>query len=163
VCTSGAIIENVAWRANQISARLMLIQSIGSRECFPAGFTRNPKDVLRSFSNRDVCHKVMIYFFSPQNSRFGHNRFSTLFFSQKIVLVSCIIDLKDIQVWLRQFSLNLNVCKVMMVFFKIWPDKIKKVIIPLQASVEELERDIMSLVGMTYLSNFRCEVPQLCK
>jgi hypothetical protein len=42
--------------------------------------------------------------FSPQNAFFRHNRFSTLFFSMKmvesgkIVLVSCIIDFKEIQV-----------------------------------------------------------------
>ncbi len=39
-----------------------------------------------------------------ENSLFGHNRFSTLFFSMKvaesdkIVLASCILDFKDIQV-----------------------------------------------------------------
>ncbi len=32
--------------------------------------------------------------------------------SGKNVLVSCIIDFKDKHVWLRQFSLNLNACKV---------------------------------------------------
>jgi hypothetical protein len=44
-----------------------------------------------------------IFFFRHKNSLFRHNRFSTLFFSMKIaesgkiVLVSCIIDFKDIQ------------------------------------------------------------------
>ena len=33
--------------------------------------------------------------------------------SEKIVLVSCIVDFGDIQVWLRRFTLNLNACKVM--------------------------------------------------
>lgn len=43
---------------------------------------------------------------------------------------NCIIDFDDIQVWLRLFSLNLNACKDLMVFFKnwikIWPEDIKK-------------------------------------
>ena len=45
-----------------------------------------------------------LIFFCPQNSLFAHNRFSTLFIpmempeSEKIVLVSCIIDFDDIQV-----------------------------------------------------------------
>jgi hypothetical protein len=46
----------------------------------------------------------VLIFFRHRNSFFRHNRFSTLFFSMKIaesgkiVLVSCIIDFKDIQV-----------------------------------------------------------------
>ncbi len=86
-----------------------------------------------------VIFNLMIYFFSPQNSLYRHNRFSTLSFSMKIaesgklVLVGCIIDFKDIQleVWLKQFSLNLNACKVMMVFFKFWSENLKKTIITL--------------------------------
>ena len=39
---------------------------------------------------------------------------------EKIVLVGCIIDFNNIQVWLRQFSLSLNACQVMEVFFNIW-------------------------------------------
>ncbi len=64
-----------------------------------------------------------IYFFGHKNPLFGHNRFSTLFFamkvaeSEKIVLASGIIDFKDIHVWSRHFSLNLNACRVMTVFF----------------------------------------------
>jgi hypothetical protein len=46
----------------------------------------------------------ILIFFRHKNSLFRHNRFSTLFFSMKIaesgkiVLVSCIIDFKDIHV-----------------------------------------------------------------
>jgi hypothetical protein len=39
---SGAIIKNIARRADQISARLMLIKSIESRKRFSAGITHNP-------------------------------------------------------------------------------------------------------------------------
>ncbi len=79
-----------------------------------------------------------IFFFGHKNSLFGHNRFSTLFFSMKvaeseiIVLANCILDFNDIQVWLRHFSLNLNDCRVMMVFYKIWPGILKKTIITRQ-------------------------------
>ncbi len=72
-----------------------------------------------------------IIFFGHKNSLFGHNRFSTLFFSmkiaesEKIVLASCMIEFKDIQVWLRHFSLNRNACRVMTVFFKIRPEILK--------------------------------------
>ncbi len=81
----------------------------------------------------------VLIIFRHKYSLVRHNRFSTLFFSMKIaesgkiVVVSCIIDFKDIQVWLRQFSLNLNAYKVMMVFFKIWPENLKKTIITLKA------------------------------
>ncbi len=81
----------------------------------------------------------MFYFFFASKIHFRHNRFSTLFFSIKIAesgkigLVRCIIDFKDIQVWLGQFSLNLNACKVMMVFFKILPENLKNTVITLQA------------------------------
>ena len=74
----------------------------------------------------------------------------------KLVLVSCIINVDDIQVSLRLFSLSLNACKVitfyllshstgddqavlpapqehMMVFFKFWPESMKKASITLQA------------------------------
>jgi hypothetical protein len=62
----------------------------------------------------------MIYSFiagvtsSPQIALYLHNRFHTLFFSmkmtesRKIVLLSCIIDLNDIQVCSRLFSLILD-------------------------------------------------------
>ena len=36
----------------------MLIKSIGSRECFPAGFTHSANGVQQSFSSKDVCHEV---------------------------------------------------------------------------------------------------------
>ena len=48
--------------------------------------------------------------------------------SEKIVLESCIIDFDYMQVSfkLRHFSLSLNACKVMMVFFNFWSENIKK-------------------------------------
>ncbi len=46
--------------------------------------------------------------------------------SGNLVLASCIIDFKDKQVGSRQFSLNLNAYKVMMVFSQIWPEKVQK-------------------------------------
>ena len=61
--------------------------------------------------------------FSPtkivKNPLLHHNWFSTHFFSMKmaefwkLVLVSSTIDFNDIQLWLRRFGLNLNICKVM--------------------------------------------------
>ncbi len=45
--------------------------------------------------------------------------------SGQIVSVNCSIHFKDKQVWVRQFSLNLNANKVM-VFFKIWPENFNK-------------------------------------
>ena len=77
------------------------------------------------------------FFFPHKNALFPHNRFSTHFFSMKMaelgknVLVSCIIDLDDIQLWLWQFCLNLNICKVMTIFFKFWPKKNRKTAITL--------------------------------
>ena len=50
----------------------------------------------------------------------------------KNVLVSCIIDFDDIQLLLRQFCLNLSICKVMTIFFKFLPEKIRKTVITLQ-------------------------------
>ena len=70
------------------------------------------------------------FFFPDKNPLFPHNRFSTIFFSMKMaelggnVLVSCIIDFDDIQLCLRQFCLNLNICKVMTIFLNFWPKKI---------------------------------------
>ena len=69
--------------------------------------------------------------------------------SEIIVTVSCIIDFDNTQVWLRLFSLNLNACKVMMVFFKIWPDNIKKALITLQALRLKL-KVLMKLVYRRY-------------
>ena len=60
------------------------------------------------------CGGMMIHLFSSQNSLFTHHQFYTLAFSMKmaesgkVVLVSCIIDFDDVQVWLKQFSLNLK-------------------------------------------------------
>ncbi len=51
-----------------------------------------------------MSQEDLLIFFGHKNSLFGHNRFSTLFFSmktvesEKIVLASCIIEFKDIQV-----------------------------------------------------------------
>ena len=39
--------------------------------------------------------------------------------SENIVLVSSIIYFDDIHVWSRQFSLNLNACKVMKAFLMV--------------------------------------------
>ena len=50
---------------------------------------------------------------------------------EKIVLESCIVDFDDIQGSLRLYSLSLNASKVMMLFFKFWPENIKKTIITL--------------------------------
>ena len=52
--------------------------------------------------------------FSHKNAPFPHNRFSTHFFSMKMaefwkmVIVSCIIDFDDIQLWLRQFWISIS-------------------------------------------------------
>ena len=46
----------------------------------------------------------------------------------KNVLVSCIVDFDDIQLCLRQFCLNLNIYKVMTIFSKFWPKKIRKTV-----------------------------------
>ena len=79
-------------------------------------------------------HLGMIHFFFHKNALFPHNRFSTHFFPVKMAelgenaLVSCIIDFNDIQLCLRQFCLNLNICKVMTIFFKFWPKKIRKTV-----------------------------------
>ncbi len=61
---------------------------------------RIPGQQIRS----DIQLDITILFFWLQKFTFGHNRFSTLFFSmkvaksEKIVLASCIIDFKDIQI-----------------------------------------------------------------
>ena len=38
-------------------------------------------------------------------------------------------DFNDIQLCLRQFCFNLNICKVMTISFKFWPKKIRKTVI----------------------------------
>ena len=43
--------------------------------------------------------------------------------SEKIVLVSCIIDFENVEVWLRLFCLNFNACKIMKAFL-IFSDQI---------------------------------------
>ena len=70
--------------------------------------------------------------FCPQNSLFAQKWFSVPFLFQwwwhcimaemeKFVLVSCIINFDDVQVWLRLFSLSLNACKVMEAFWYFRP------------------------------------------
>ncbi len=66
----------------------------------------------------------------PMLSRFRRassitQRWKCLFINPWIVLVGCIIDFKDVQVWLRVSSLNFNsykVIKVFLIFFqaKFW-------------------------------------------
>ena len=52
---------------------------------------------------------------------------------RKIILVSRIINPKVVQVWLRHFSLNLNTCKVMTLFFNLMrTEKIRMTGITLQ-------------------------------
>ena len=69
----------------------------------------------------------------------GHNQFFTIFYSmkmtesEKIVLVSRIIDFDDLQVSLRLFSFNLNSFKVTKAFLRFSGQILKKTIITLQA------------------------------
>ena len=101
--------------------------------CFSAALTQ------QAFSTRDqlkLSHDT--FFFPNKNPLFPHNRFFTHFFSMKVaklwknVLVNCIIDFDNIQLCLRQFCLNMNICKVMTIFFKFWPRKVRKTVITLQ-------------------------------
>ena len=46
----------------------------------------------------------------------------------KMVLVSSIIDFDDVQLWLRQFCLNLNICKVMTDFLIFLGQNLKKIV-----------------------------------
>ena len=52
--------------------------------------------------------------------------------SGKNVMASCIIYFDNIQVSLSLFSLSSNAYKVMMAFFKSWPENITKASITLQ-------------------------------
>ena len=67
-----------------------------------------------------------------KNALSPHNQIPTQFFSMKMTslgennLVICTINFDDIQLCLRQFCLKLNICKVMTIFFKFWPKKIRK-------------------------------------
>ncbi len=85
---------------------------------------------------------------------------------------NCIIDFKDIQVWLRHFSLNLNACKVVTVFFKIPGKILKKTVTTLQALRFKLKclnqtcislKSIMQLISTffsdsaTFIENKRVE------
>ena len=111
----------------------MILWQIGRFASQASAFTPNFCFIIRGIAASD-----MIHFFSPQKSTFSHNRISTHFFSMKMVglgqnaLVSCIVDFDDIQLCLRQFCLMLNICKVMTIFFKVWPKKIRKPVITLQ-------------------------------
>ena len=66
---------------------------------------------------------------------FAHNRFSALKMpeSEKINLESWIIDFRNVQVSLSHVSLSLNACKVMEAFLIFSHQKLKKIIITLQA------------------------------
>ena len=70
-----------------------------------------------------------------KNSLFAYSEFSTLFFSRKMaeseknVLVNCIIDFDNIQVWLRRYCLNLNACKDVKAFLRFSGQILKKTII----------------------------------
>ena len=92
--------------------------------------------VQRSPLSSDPVH--MILFFPPTKMHFSWQSISTHFFSMKMAelgknaLVSYIIDFDDIQLCLRHFCLNLNICKIMTTFFKFWPKKIRKSGITLQ-------------------------------
>ena len=79
---------------------------------------------INSFSQQKTTDFPTIdfyHFFSMKMSEFW-----------KMILVSCIIDFDDIQLWLRQFCLNLNICKVMTVFLIFLGQNLKKIVIPLQ-------------------------------
>ena len=88
--------------------------------------------------------RIFMIHFSPHKNHFFSGKFSPqsifypLFLNEESlkmaelgenVLVSCIIDFEsffdDIQLCPRQFCFNLNICKVMMIFFKFWPKKIR--------------------------------------
>ena len=80
---------------------------------------------------------------APYDTFFFPHDFLPIFFPMKMaelgknVLRSCIVDFGDNQLCLRQFCslnfcLNLNICKVMTIFFKFWPKKIRKTVITLQ-------------------------------
>ncbi len=122
-----------AWRLRLVSAVRFLRAWVAFSFLVSVSSTVRPPGLGLPRPNYDLI------FFGHENSLFGHNRFSTLFFSMKvaeseiIVLANCILDFKDIQVWLRHFSLNLNACRVMTVFFKIPGQILKKSVITLQA------------------------------
>ena len=83
----------------------------------------------------NVCSRGWINSFPPQKCTFPHNWFSTHFFSMKMAefwKMVCIIDFDDIQLCLRQFCLNLNICKVMPVFLIFFGQNLKKIVITLQ-------------------------------
>ena len=78
---------------------------------------------------------------------------------EKIVVVSCIIDSDDVQVWLRLLSLSLDAYNVMMVFSKIWPENIKKVLEPkmhhgVRTSNPELRAWSLSLLRLKVPNGF---------
>jgi hypothetical protein len=72
------------------------------------GETRDEENRVREELDQMIYFVSPAFFtFSPQNAFFRHNQFSILFFSMKvaesrtIVLVSCIIDFKDIRFNIR--------------------------------------------------------------
>ena len=69
---------------------------------------------------------------------------------RKIVCVSCVVDFDDMQVWLRQFCLNLKDFKIMTIFFKLWPSNIKKTVITVQALRFKQSSDCL---GQTWISS----------
>ena len=78
----------------------------------------------------------MIHFFFTTKCTFSRQSiFYSLFLNEDGRIrgkrLSCIIDFDDIQLCLRQFCLNLNICKVTTIFFKSWPKKIRKTV-PMQ-------------------------------
>ena len=78
---------------------------------------------------------AMIHFFSPTKMHF----FPTIDFLPIFLnedgrirgkrLVSCIVDFDDIQLWLRQFFLNLNICKGMTVLLIFLGQNFKKIVV----------------------------------
>ena len=127
------VTHTIAWDALQLEihpennvAGTPWACSLGQAWYFSHNFGPRPiqptKRCVGSSSDLDGSNHCI--FFSHQIALFSHKIFSTLFFSMKmsesgkIVLVSCIIDFDDVQLWLRLLSLNLNACKVMMAFLK---------------------------------------------
>ena len=89
------------------------------------------------FANRD---KLKI--FPDKNSLFPHIQFSTNFFLmkmtsfKKIVSVSFILDIDDIQLWLRYFSLILHAYKAMTVFLIFSVQNLKKIVITFKLQIQ---------------------------
>ena len=116
-----------------------LEQIIGRQEVSPAGMGYTTEISGNDYLSQGYVVRISprakrhhhAFFFCPQKFTFSHYRFSTakMAESEKMVLVSCIIDFDDIQVSLRRFSLSLNVCKVMAAFLIFSGQNLKKPII----------------------------------